>query len=82
MPPYVSVVLPTLGEPDCLAKLLLPIDALAVLEQRNSRWAWSPDLDDIVQEPNKESMRKHLNFGGPSVKMTDATWDLRGWDAS
>jgi hypothetical protein len=46
MPSFVSVVLPIAFSSDAFMKLLLPIDALKVVDAQ--KWIWIPTLRDAV----------------------------------
>ena len=82
MAPYVSVVLPVYSvNATAFAKLLLPIDALAIIDSK--KWYWVPWLNNGVCEdetPANEAVLTLLelaHLGPPRPPRADGVWDFR-----
>lgn len=81
MPPFVAVVMPHI-ETSLPTKLYFPVDALRALETKKSKWYWDPACDDAFDLANgNQSLRLSTSLHGPTVRLGDSSWDLRGWDA-
>jgi len=81
MSPYVAVVMPEIDTAQ-LVKLYLPIDVLRALDIKSSKWHWDPACDDAFDLANdNQSLRLYTSLHGPTVRLGESSWDLRGWDA-
>jgi hypothetical protein len=83
MAPYVSVVLPVYSVTATeFAKLLVPIDALAVVDSK--KWYWVPWLNNgVCEDANVKNVNAPLtllecaNLGPPRPPRPDGVWDFR-----
>lgn len=86
MAPYICVPLPVHFDTTNYVKVILPVDALRVLEEEKTQWFWWPEKHDAFPAGFREgidneadySLRVRSGIHGEIVMDSSGIWDLRG----